>query len=145
MAALKLYLNNAAAAVTPTIRGTYNDSVPLIVKKCSTTKDASGAPQTSDNQVGDGTSGHKYVMRQFVSDQLGAAKYFRAGAAITGAIAIQESSNSMNAHMTVHIFVVNTSDAVVGTLLANYLDGDETASTPPTSARTSTQPPTPTR
>lgn len=127
MANLKLYLNNAAAAVTPTIRGTYNDSVPLVTKKCSTAKDGAGAPVSAGVQYGDGTSGHKYVLMQMVSDALGATTYFRAGDAITGVIGILEQNLAADEHMTLHIFVVDAFDAVVGTLLDNYLDSEESS------------------
>lgn len=126
MANLKLFLNNAAAAVTPTVRGTWSDGTPLVTKKCSTSKDAAGNPAMTGNQVGDGTANHTYLMMQLVSDQLGAATYFRAGAAITGVIGVRESSSSCNSFMKIDIFVINTSDAVVGTLL-NYVDAQENA------------------
>jgi hypothetical protein len=129
MATLKLYLNNAAAAVTPTVRGTWTDSTPIVTKKCSTSKDVSGNPAVTSNQVGNGTSGNTYLMGQFVSDALGAAGVFPAGGAITGVIGIRESSTSQNLYLRMHVFVVNTSDAVVGTLLNNFEDAEEAAAT----------------
>ncbi len=65
----KLYLNSAAAGYTPSTRvGTWNDTSPLVTKKCSTVKDASGNPASAGDQVGDGTSGHTYLEGLFVSD-----------------------------------------------------------------------------
>jgi hypothetical protein len=53
MGVLKLYLNNAAAGYDPdATKGTWSDGTPLVVKKCSTSKDVSGSPASGSNNYG---------------------------------------------------------------------------------------------
>ena len=137
----KLYLSRGAAGFAPaTIRGNWNRTSDSVTRAMHTAQDHAGLGSPIANAASEAstTSGYTSLIMRAVSSPLSVDHTF--GGTLNVMLAVGENSSNANLAYFLNVFVTQgDSDVVRGTLLADYAESAEWATTPAGRALASAQ------